>query len=191
MDRPPYRASQQAGRPVARPATQPRSEASQTGTPAARPTAATHHAVKEKKSKKIAWLPYLIGGIVVVLAVAGWFVWSPMQNAISGLDTNKYQAIFLTNGQVYFGKLQPSGSYLRLTDVFYLQTQNGTDDKKDTKDPQAVSADTSAQLIKLGNEIHGPEDEMIVSRDQVLIIENLKADGKVAKTIAEYKNSKQ
>lgn len=190
MDRGPYRAPQQASRPAARPAAQTRSEEPHASTAATRPTAVTHHATKEKKSKKAFLWPYIIGGIIVVLAVA-WFVWSTMQkNTITGLDTSKYQAVFLVNGQVYFGKLHPSGDYLRLTDVFYLQTQNSTDDKKDTKDPQAVTSDSSAQLIKLGNEVHGPEDEMIISRDQVTFFENLKADGKVAQTIAQYKDNK-
>lgn len=43
------------------------------------------------------------------------------------------------------------------------------------------------QLIKLGDEIHGPEDEMILSKDQVLFYENLKTDGKVAQSIEKYK----
>lgn len=57
----------------------------------------------------------------------------------------------------------------------------------DPKNPQKTTTDQrNVQLIKLGQEVHGPEDEMILSKDQVLFIENLKPDGKVAKTIAEH-----
>ncbi len=191
MDRGPYRpaTAQQAARTAAsRPAQAQHREEPKAAAPS---TAAVHHAAREKKAKKTPLLPYVMGGILVLLAVA-WFVWSTMQkNVITGLDSSKHQAVFLANGQVYFGKLQRSGDYLRLTDVFYLQTQNSTDaTKEDAKDPQAATSDASAQLIKLGDEVHGPEDEMIISRDQVLFFENLKPDGKVVKLIAQYKSNK-
>jgi len=48
----------------------------------------------------------------------------------------------------------------------------------------ATSNDVS--LVKLGCELHGPEDEMLINRDQVIFWENLKADGQVAKAVAEY-----
>ena len=42
-------------------------------------------------------------------------------------------------------------------------------------------------LTKLGGEIHGPEDKMIVNRQQVLFIENLKPDSKVVQLIKDHK----
>jgi len=42
-------------------------------------------------------------------------------------------------------------------------------------------------LLKLGNEVHGPEDQMEINREHVVFIEKLKTDGKVAKAIAAYK----
>lgn len=87
---------------------------------------------------------------------------------------DRYQAVFMTNGQVYFAKITTiSKETMKLTDIFYLQG-NGAD---------------AAPLAKLGDELHGPEDAMIVERKQVLFWENLKADGKVAKAIADYKKS--
>lgn len=130
--------------------------------------------------------------LVLALAVAGWFLWSKTQ-ASTGIDTNKYQAVFFTNGQVYFGKLQSfNGEYMKLTDIYYLQSQQAAEENKDSKNPQQTSSDQgNVQLIKLGDEIHGPEDEMIVSKEQVLFYENLKADGKVAKSIEQHKSTKQ
>jgi hypothetical protein len=105
----------------------------------------------------------------------------------TAIDTSKYQAVFFTNGQVYFGKLQSfNDQYLKLTDIFYLQAQS-TDSTKDAN-PQSTSSDqNNVQLIKLGNEVHGPEDQMVISKDQVLFFENLKPDGKVAQSIEKYK----
>jgi hypothetical protein len=90
----------------------------------------------------------------------------------------------MTNGQVYFGKLTTlSNQYMQLSDIFYLQTSStNSENLQDTAD----DAETDVQLIKLGNEVHGPEDQMVIAKDQILFFENLKVDGKVAKSIAEY-----
>jgi len=99
--------------------------------------------------------------------------------------SDKYQAVFLTNGQVYFGKLEDGGGdYVKLTDIYYLQSKD--QGKVQPKD----SADTSQPnltLIKLGKELHAPADEMNISREQVLFWEDITDDGKVMKAIKEYK----
>jgi ABC-type Zn uptake system ZnuABC Zn-binding protein ZnuA len=46
------------------------------------------------------------------------------------------------------------------------------------------------QLIKLGSEVHGPEDAMMIAKAQVLFYENLKPDGKVAQSISKYTGAK-
>ena len=79
---------------------------------------------------------------------------------------------------------------MKMTDIFYLQNQGSTNARADSSNPQEASSDqNNVQLVKLGKEIHGPEDEMIISRDQVLFYENLKTDGKVAQSIEKYKSS--
>ena len=108
----------------------------------------------------------------------------------SAIDSSKYQAVFLTNNQVYFGKLQKStDNYYKLTDVFYLQATQAQADVTDinAENPQDPAGQTGVQLIKLGNEVHGPEDAMIIDRSQVLFIENLKKNGNVVDSIDKYK----
>lgn len=99
---------------------------------------------------------------------------------------NKYQAVFLTNGQVYFGKLaDEGGNYVKLTDIYYLQAKDQQVQPKD-----AAAADQSnLTLIKLGKELHAPADEMNISRTQVLFWENINDDGKVKQAIDEYKKT--
>ncbi len=153
--------------------------------------AAPHHAPKEEKKswKRLLWP--IIAVVIVLGAGAGWFAWSNMGSGTPGIDGSKYQAVFFENGQIYFGKLQAlNGNYMKLTDIFYLQSS----DNKDSSNPQATSSDQSQsgnnmQLIKLGDEIHGPQDEMIITKDQVLYYENLKADGKVTQSIKKFKDS--
>jgi len=135
------------------------------------------------KIKRLIWIIAAVL-IPIILVVAGWMI--SRTNTSAYIDESKYQAVFFTNGQVYFGKLKAVNSeYFKLNKVFYLQTKDKT--ATDSKNPQQTSDDTTdVQLIKLGNEIHGPSDEMIVSRDQVLFFENLKADGTVSKSIEKY-----
>src|SRR4029077_5324407 len=88
------------------------------------------------------------------------------------IDHAAYQAVFLTGGGQYFGKLQPQGDdWFLLTDVFYLSSsdQSGT------------------QLIKRGNEAQGPKEPMIISRAQVLFIENLRDDSDIVGLIKKFK----
>ena len=148
-----------------------------------------------KKKPSFKWLikPAIIVVLVALVGLCGWTVWSQSQSSAtteSAISAKEYQAVFFTNGQVYFGKLHSFNSeYLKLTDIFYLQTQSA--DQKSTNPQDAASSDqTNVQLIKLGDEIHGPQDEMIISRDQVLFFENLKPNGKVAQSIAKYKTQK-
>ena len=84
-------------------------------------------------------------------------------------DPSVYQAVFLTNDQIYFGHLKNvSSDYLVLSDVYYVK----------------VNESGAGQLVKLGaNEPHGPKSEMIINQDQVLFWENLKVDSPVIKTI--------
>lgn len=149
---------------------------------------------QKKGIMRFVW-PIITGLLIIALLVTAWFAWlKPTSGSTLSIDNGKYQAVFFTNGQVYFGRLQAlSSEYFKLTDIFYLQNQQTT-----TQDPNNLqqTADkqnqdqSKVQLIKLGDEIHGPEDAMVISKDQVLFYENLKSDGKVAQSIAQYKSSK-
>lgn len=102
------------------------------------------------------------------------------------IKKDKYQAVFLSDasGQVYFGKLKSVNSkYYQLTDIFYVKIDNAVQPDRSNNSSQNIS------LAKLGNELHGPEDFMYISRDKVLFWENLKDDGQVVKAITEFKKN--
>ena len=42
-------------------------------------------------------------------------------------------------------------------------------------------------LVKLGNELHGPQDKMEINDAHIIFIESLKQDGRVVEAIARYK----
>lgn len=106
-------------------------------------------------------------------------------------DDSKYQAVFLTNGQVYFGKLsQPNSMYATLTDIYYLQvTQPSIQGPQDANAQNQQKQQAQISLVKLGNELHGPKDEMIINREHIMFYEDLKEDGKVVQTIREYQKN--
>jgi len=148
----------------------------------------SHRTAKGNKPSRRFKLP-LILAIILVAAIIGGIAWvNSNKNASTAIDNSKYQAVFFTNGQVYFGKLSPlNDEYLKLTDIYYLQTQAA--DAAESNPQQTSNDQSDVQLIKLGEEIHGPEDEMVLSKDQLLFYENLKVDGKVAQSIEAYKKA--
>jgi hypothetical protein len=90
------------------------------------------------------------------------------------IDRDAYQAVFLTNGSTYFGRLAAQGDeWFLLSDVFYLSVGDQT---------------TTPQLIKRGSEAQGPREPMIIPREQVLFIENLSADGEIVTLIKKFKS---
>ncbi len=96
--------------------------------------------------------------------------------AAASIDANKYYAVLLTNGSVYFGHLEGLGSaFPVLRDVYYVQSAQNPETKA-----------VSNTLVKRGKEWHAP-DRMIIAEKAILFIEPVGADSKVAQLIAEMK----
>jgi len=90
------------------------------------------------------------------------------------IDASRFQAVFLSGGQVFFGRLRAERDVLLLSDVFYLtSTPSGAEDP--------------GTLVKRGNEIFGPTEPMIIAREQVLFVENLRQDSQVVQAIERFK----
>lgn len=98
------------------------------------------------------------------------------------INKDKYQAVFLNNGQVYFGKITHiDANTATIENIYYLK--DGGFDKN-----QNVSG-ANVSLVKLGKELHGPDDKMVIERKNVAFWENLKTDGQVTKAIADYEKA--
>ena len=126
---------------------------------------------------------------------------SPLGSAAVSGQRSGYVAVFMVNNQVYFGKLKNRESlYPVLTDVYYLRVQNALQPQdisggnvkiekgKAVTVPQQPGQDIT--LVKLGNELHGPVDEVIINRDQILFIEEMREDSKVVRAIKDFKEKK-
>lgn len=147
--------------------------------------------------------PWIVLVIVIVIVVLGVLFrdklgfGEPSTTSTNGTSatagkSSGYQAVFLTNGQVYFGKLSGAeDQYLTLKDIYYLQvtTPPGLQGSQNQANAQQQQAQQQLSLVKLGQELHGPVDSMQINRDQVLFFEDMKEDGKVVQAIREYQKN--
>lgn len=155
------------------------------------PTPQAQHPVGKKSTGASApkWLnlmsvAILFGIAILLLLLTLLFARSGnTDNEFDYVGKKQYQAVFLNNGQVYFGNIDNlNAKYVDLSNVYYL-TQNAATNA--TGQQQATGDYT---LVKLGcQQIHSPTDRMLINRDQVTFWENLNSDGKVAKSIEEFK----
>lgn len=98
------------------------------------------------------------------------------------LPGRPYQAIFLTNGQVYFGKVtRKSPGETTLRDIYYLQVQQPIQPPPEGQPPQP-----QIQLVKLGSELHKPRDEMTINNDHILFVEDIEEEGQVIQAIRRF-----
>ena len=113
--------------------------------------------------------------LIVVLGLKIYWLAVKSGEEEKRIDPTTYQAVFLADEQIYFGKLKDiDSSYPVLEDVYYIMLENN--------DPN------SGRLVKLGQEEpHSPYDQMIINRDHILFWENLKPDSRVIQTIRNLK----
>jgi len=154
-------------------------------TPPAAPSPARGTAPKSKKSKlkslTLLSLALLVSIAILIIAISALAAFGKDGKQSRFVDDTKLQAVFLNGGQVYFGDITHlKDDYLRLTNVYYLRVNQQVQPNNKQQAEQDIS------LVKLGCELHGPEDEMIINNDQVIFWENLKTDGQVAKAVKQY-----
>lgn len=147
--------------------------------------------------RRINWWPWITLVMVLIIVVGIIFFMRRTSNTPKDILTDlsipeekknnttkdqSFQAVFLDNGQVYFGKLlEQNNAFYRLENVFYF---------KQNSSPGTEKKQPDSPLVKLGLEVHGPKDFMEISKAHILFIEDLRADSQVLKAIEEYQNKK-
>jgi hypothetical protein len=110
---------------------------------------------------------------ILVIIAAAVHIAHEMHEGPEKFET-PYQAVLLANGNVYFGHLSGYGSHAPvLTDVFYIVSQTDPNTKQ-----------TNNVLVKRGKELHAP-DRMYISPNQIIFVEPVGKDSKVAQLIAQ------
>lgn len=103
------------------------------------------------------------------------------------VNTNDYQAVFLNNGQVYFGRIKNlSDRFVDLQNIFYLSNQQSQPSQASTSKNSKTTTPNNFSLVKLGCELHGPNDEMVINKGQITFWENLRANGQVGQAINKW-----
>lgn len=154
-----------------------------TGQSPAQNTKVPRGGVKFIKQMKLAQIGLLFSVTVLVLAVVALLAFSGPKAEKRYVDSNKLQAVFLNGGQVYFGNIKDlNGQYLSMSNIYYLRVNQQVQPNQSNS-----SSSNDISLVKLGCELHGPQDNMVINREQVIFWENLKDDGQVAKAVANYK----
>lgn len=135
-----------------------------------RPTASGHRTGLRMSQRQA-----VMTGLVIAVLILGWFgLQAFLHRNEQRIDHSRYQAVFLDDGKVFFGKLQNSqGEYLTLSGAYYTQGQTGENE----------TSSTNVQLVKVGDETYGPESTMSIQSNKVLFWQNLKTDSKVTKAI--------
>ena len=162
-----------------------RSTPTPVGSPA--PNRATSSGNPKRSNKKMLglmrWssLILLVSVAILILAVVASIGLSKTNEEAKFVAADKYQAVFLNGGQVYFGKINAlNDNYLTMSDIYYLRVNQAVQPN------QSTSTSNDVSLVKLGCELHGPQDQMVINNTQVVFWENLKTDGQVAKAVADY-----
>lgn len=142
-----------------------------------------------KKSKKLRLgslqvisvvLLYSITILIVALTIYAFVIGGKDNSDSKYVATDNYQAVFLNGGQVYFGKISKTNDKsMILNDIYYLRVNQQVQ-------PGQQASNNDVSLIKLGCELHGPQDQMVINQEQVVFWENLKSDGQVAKAIGQF-----
>jgi hypothetical protein len=118
---------------------------------------------------------------VLAIAIAFSFYFNG-QGEARYISSTEYQAVFLNNGQVYFGKVKTlNDHFANLTNVFYLSTQQAQPATSKT-----AASGSKFSLVKLGCELHGPQDQMLLNKGQITFWENLRNNGQVVQAINKW-----
>jgi hypothetical protein len=123
---------------------------------------------------------YYILAIIVLVIMCGLAYFLYSKSPVQKVDSSRYQVVYLSNGQAYFGKLQnTTGEYLMIKTPYTAQSVQSGD--------KAAATDNTTTLLKVSAQVYGPDDSIAIKSSQVLFWQNLRSDSKVSQAI----NAKQ
>ena len=103
-------------------------------------------------------------GIAIVVFLGAFFFTQWWDFTLPSPGRADYQAVFLANGQTYFGRYYDRiGAYAKIEDIYYLQQTQGTD----------PDAPPDTKLVRRGKELHSPSARMLVPKSSILFVEDL------------------
>jgi len=92
-----------------------------------------------------------------------------------------YQAVFLTNGQAYFGNItEITNEYILLKDPYSIKVQ-----QKQT-DEEGQAKQSEIKLLSIEDEFYKPEGYMLIEKSAINFIEELKDSSQIIDIIENY-----
>ena len=130
---------------------------------------------------------YITIALIIVIALAG-LLFLASKVYFPTPEKSGIKAVFLTNGQVYFGRYEgKSKEFLKLEDVYYFQGNSAdaqavaNDSTTDSEEPTPQLSDL--KLVRQGSEVHGPNSDMQIVIENILFIQDLRSDSRVVEAI--------
>ena len=112
----------------------------------------------------------LLIAAVVFAASFTFTIWWDFR--VPSFGAARYQAVFLTNGQTFFGSYHDRlGPYVKVDSVYYIQQSGGGE----------AGQPVTTRIVKRGTELHGPDSPMLIARTSILFVEDLTDESPVAK----------
>ncbi len=113
-------------------------------------------------------------GLAVLVFVAAFLYVQWWDFTLPSFGDAKYQAVFLANGQTYFGRYHDRfGPYAKIESVYYIQQTPNPDPDKPPE----------SRIVRRGSELHGPRDRILIPKSAILFIEDLKESSSLARFI--------
>src|SRR3989344_3467264 len=143
----------------------------------------------EKKIIKRIFLGVFIFMMIATLD-ANYKFTSAFRNDIQA--QSKWQAVFLSNDQVYFGHLSEYGiNYWRLDNAHYIKVTKVPVAPAVPQDPKAKTNPQDQQpqfenrtsLVKLSEDMHKPEDTLYIPKEHILFWQDLQNSSSIAQTL--------
>ncbi len=128
------------------------------------------HVALVRRYARLAMIALVAGAVLVILFMA------LRPRTMQSINHSGYQVVYLMNGRAYFGKLQnTSGDYLVIRSPYAEQTISAPSDAANTT-PQT-------KLLKVSDQIYGPDDSIALRADQVAFWQNLRDNSKVVQAL--------
>lgn len=136
---------------------------------------------------------YAVVVLSIVLVAAQFWLYGVRYQRVFAEDT--WYAVMLSNGQTYFGVLQQYGpDTVVLFNVYYLQatgditapaesTTEGEVAEGSEAEEAEIETESGLKLFKLTDDLHKPNDYLILNRNHILFWQHLSNDSPIAQAI--------
>jgi hypothetical protein len=110
--------------------------------------------------------------VIALLVLVGVFILVEWWDfALPSAGGARYQAVFLANGQTYFGHyIERLGPYAKVENAFYIQQTPALDEQ----------TPATSKVVRRGNELHHPAAFVLIPKSAILFTEDLRSDSPVA-----------